>query len=401
MGRTVLLGWEVGNGLSHVQALLRLARALAAEGCRPVLALRDLLGPWPVLADEPFPVVQAPFAPPTAWTGPEPFTATSHADLLALQGFATAEELEPRVGAWGRLLGLVRPDLVIGEFSPTLCLAARGRLPFVEIGSGFTMPPLSGPTFPLLLDGPRQVAGEEQILAAVREVERRRGGACPDTLPAVFADAERCLTVLPELDPYRPLRTEPWLGPLEPLPPLVPPPDEPSFFAYLHAATTADDILMALAAVCPGQVYLGGCSAARYAALRRQGVTVLERPLDLTEALPRFRVIVHHAGIVLSQLALAAGRPQLFLPEHLENRLNAHLLQQLGAGLNPGPTITAAGAAATLRRLLQPDADRQAGAAADAVHAGGPYHALPRVLDRCRALLNRASGAAQERRPLC
>jgi hypothetical protein len=203
--------------------------------------------------------------------------------------------------------------------------------------------------------------------------------------------AARCLTVLPELDPYRPLRTEPHLGPPEPLPELAPAPEEPSFFAYLHAETTSDDILTALAGVCPGQVYLGGCPALRREALRRRGVPLSERPLDLTEALPHCRVIVHHGGIVLSQLALAAGRPQLLLPEHLENRIYAHLLQQLRVGLNPGPAISATSAADTLERLLQPEAALEAWAAADALRARGPWDPLPRVLEVCRALLSGVS----------
>src|SRR5262245_50048783 len=57
---TVLLGWELGGGLGHAQRLVRLAGALASEACRPILAVRNLVDPWPALRDASFPTLQAP-----------------------------------------------------------------------------------------------------------------------------------------------------------------------------------------------------------------------------------------------------------------------------------------------------------------------------------------------------
>jgi len=39
--RSVLLGWELGGGLSHVRRLLAVGHGLAAAGLEPVLALKD------------------------------------------------------------------------------------------------------------------------------------------------------------------------------------------------------------------------------------------------------------------------------------------------------------------------------------------------------------------------
>src|SRR5438094_831447 len=53
--RTALLGWELGDGLGHVQQLARLAGGLAAGGLRPVLAVKNLALAGAFLRDFPYP----------------------------------------------------------------------------------------------------------------------------------------------------------------------------------------------------------------------------------------------------------------------------------------------------------------------------------------------------------
>jgi hypothetical protein len=200
-GRTVLLGWELGAGLGHVRRLLPLAHALAAHGQRPVLAVKNLVEPWPALRDVPFPVLQAPVYPPRPWPGPRPFLAAGYADLLAGVGFADFDDLWPMVQAWQALLDLVRPALVVCDHSPTLCLAACGAVPTLVVGNGFTVPPVAQPTFPPLIPGQALRVPEAELLAVVRRVQRQRGLPVPVTLPGLFAASERWVTALPELDP--------------------------------------------------------------------------------------------------------------------------------------------------------------------------------------------------------
>src|SRR4051794_33547159 len=90
----VLLGWELGDGFGHLQRLGRLARALADAGLRPVLAVKDLALAGTFFHAFPFPVLQAPVWPPRP-VGPEPFLAGSFADVLAIRGFAAADDLWP------------------------------------------------------------------------------------------------------------------------------------------------------------------------------------------------------------------------------------------------------------------------------------------------------------------
>jgi hypothetical protein len=334
--------------------------------------------------------LQAPFWHPRPWTGRQPFVAASYADLLAIRGFADAADLLAMVRAWQELLDLVRPALVVCDHSPTLCLAAYGVLPTVILGHAFGIPPADAPTFPpLVLDRPALVA-EERLLAVVREVQRWRDRPAPDTLPGLFAAAETLLTVLPELDPYRPLRRAPHLGPLgfELTRPL-PPPERVGFFAYLSTdVPCAEQIVEGLArAGCPGTVYLRGATAEARQRLRGTGLEILDTPAPLGEVLPRASVVVHHGSAGLAQQALAAGRPQLLFPDHLERILNAQLVEQLGAGLYLAGQFPAQAVPEALGRLAAGASftDR-AQAAALAVAQGGPWDPLPRVVDRCLAL---------------
>lgn len=389
-GSTVLLAWEMGGGLSHVQTLRRLGKILAQRGARPVLALKNVQGARTLLDGEGLDVLPAPRFDPMPWTRPEPFLATSFSDVLAWTGWAWPERLRARVGAWDKLLDYLRPKLVVCEYAPGLTLAAAGRYPVIEVGSGFTLPPVTGPTFPRLLDGPSQVPSEEVVLAAVLQVQRERGRPEPATLPAAFAGSERFLTVLPEMDPYRPVRPTGHLGPLEELPPPSPPPATPSFFAYLNGEAHAVDFAVAgLAAIgVPGAVYLRNFPHERRERLRAKGVVIEDRPVPLPEALARAQVIVHHGGVKTSQMALAAGRPQVVFPEHLEQTINACLLDRLGVVVCPRGKVGPAEAGAALRRALEDLAlGERARRLASDIQTRGPWGSLGALVSRCCILL--------------
>jgi len=50
--------------------------------------------------------------------------------------------------------------------------------------------------------------------------------------------------------------------------------------------------------------------------------------------------VLHHGGAGVTQAALAVGRPQVILPEYLEQELTGQALERLGVGwcLNGAPT---------------------------------------------------------------
>jgi hypothetical protein len=256
------------------------------------------------------------------------------------------------------------------------------------VGNGFTVPPADRPTFPTLVANQRPTASEAQLLAVVQEVQRRRGRPAPATLPGLFAAAECFVAALPELDPYRPVRKEPQLGPLETLG--GPLPDAPAgYFAYLSLdVPQIDGVLNGLArSGFPGAVYLRGADAGPRDRLRGQGLNVLDGPTPLGEMLAKVSAVVHHGGVGVAQHALAAGRPQLIFPEHLEHVLYGQLLQQLGAGAAWSGGVAPDGVARALQLVLSdPRLTRQSREAARAIQARGQANSLPRIVDRCFAL---------------
>jgi UDP:flavonoid glycosyltransferase YjiC (YdhE family) len=100
-------------------------------------------------------------------------------------------------------------------------------------------------------------------------------------------------------------------------------------------------------------------------------------------------VIVYHGGIGFAQQALALGRPQLLVPEHLEQLLNAQLVDRLGVGLfllgdHDQSENSVARALKTL--MTDPHLTRQAQTRAEIVRANGPWNSLALIVERCRTL---------------
>ncbi len=195
------MGWEMGTGLGHVVALLAVARGLRAHGHRPVLALRDVVEPAFLLREDPVPVRQAPVWQPPPGRGRRiPATATL-ADIFVVMGFGDRDRIHAIVAAWDGLIDLVRPELVVAEFSPGLCLAARGRVPVVAIGNGFCLPPSGMETFPPLQPNVKPLARQEDLLASVNRVQRDRHAPSLPRLPALFDAESQVVYALSLLDP--------------------------------------------------------------------------------------------------------------------------------------------------------------------------------------------------------
>jgi rhamnosyltransferase subunit B len=384
---TILLGWELGEGLGHVQRLLRVGRALAEKGHRPVFALCNVVEPWALLQRDPFPVVQAPYCPFQPRQRDVPFLASGLADVLAVRGWGSVESLYPLVEAWHQLLEYVQPQLIVTDHGPTLCLAAYQSLPVVQVGNWFPLPPVDKPELPLLVPGQPPVMPQEELLAVVQEVQRRRGRAIPPTLTSILAAGDRFPAFFAELDPYRAERTEPIWDPLEPLPAPTGIKPEPRYFAYLTADNPSVEAILTQLALtgCPGAAYVRSAPPELKERLRLQGLTVLDEPAPLSEMLARSAVIVHHGGSTTANSAFAAGRPQIVFPQHLEQAITAQLLSRLGVAVpllgNPAPDS----ASRALRQVLgNSEYAERAAAWAQRLHERPPRPALPAILECCQ-----------------
>lgn len=390
-GRTILFAWELGGGFGHVTTLARVARALAARGHRPVFAHREYVSAWPVIRDLPYPVLPAPHFFKPLPPG-KSFLAASFTDILGINGYDSVESLLPLARAWDGLIAGVRPDLIVTDYAPTLAVVAGGRIPVVDVGHGFTQPPTDGVTFPPFLEDEPPTVSTETVLATVRAVQKSLGRPEAETLPQMYAGVDAHLCVLPEMDPFTDLRPGRAIGPLEPLPEPSPLPAEPWFFAYLTTAVTSTEPVLEVLrkAGFAGGAYIRGDDPGLKDRLRGLGLELFDRPPPLPEVFRRARVIVHHAGLQTAQAALAAGRPQLVFPEHLEHILNAAALFHLGVAHSLTHEFPANDVAEGMRQLLfEPRFANKAADVAERVRRTGPWDALPKVLAACEKYLSR------------
>ncbi len=334
--KTVLLAWEIGEGFGHLPTLKAIAAALKDEGWTVVFALRDPIQTRASLVELNCAILPSPFWPnPVAVTKP----TYTYADILAANGFSSAQDVGGLIGAWDDLFAVAKPDLLICEHAPGAALAAFGRLPVAFVGNGFVVPPADGTIFEPYKPVSGEPGSQAAILAAMQQALALRGRTPPKTVTEPFRGAFRAVYGFPELDPYRAIRKDEVLGPLEFLPPLTPIPSKPRLFAYsANDYVLIDELSAALMELGPqASVYLRGTLGARGNVLRSRGVTVYGEAPSLREMLPLATCVFSHAGSGLTAAALAAGRPQILSPRHGEADRTAKLLEDLGVGISIMP----------------------------------------------------------------
>ena len=335
--KTILLVSELGGGLGHIAPLLSVARRIQAKTgsrskTRMVLACQDAISCRKTFKDIPFAVVNAPVLEPNVELTSH---SSSYAEILAKFGYSRKSVLSAAVSSWDDLFTITKADLIIADHSPTACLAARGKIPVVQIGTGFTIPPLGLPNFPALRSGSAPPIIQGAILNTVNELLQSRKQAQLGTLPEILDTEARAIFTLPQLDPYGPIRNEQVLGSYhEGLKPLGAP-KAPEIFLYLSEAVQNLEPVLQLATQngLGLSAYLGSDKSSVSQLLKIRGATVYENPPDLSDILKRASIVVSHGGTGLATAALICGRPQILLPRYVESEITAQRIQAMGAGI--------------------------------------------------------------------
>lgn len=325
----VLIAWELGSGLGHVGRLSPIVNALRRSGCTVTVAARD-----PALAARMWgDVVPVVVAPP--WTFRQTGQPSgSLADVLLNGGFGDPAVVTPKLKAWRALMDEVRPDLVVGDFSPAATVAARGSVPVVTLGSGYSVPP-AGPLTPYQAS-PSEVDTtrhrEAMVLDGLNRGVRRLGLSPVDHLSqALRGDSAQVLTWRP-LDPYAAVRSAATLTPytLTELPTYRRFTDRPEHSLFVYLPQTHPQLPAILEAI--GTAGLRGLAYLRGSSLPRRtppGLTMLNQPADMAEVLPHTRILVHAGGLGLAHAGLASGVVQILFPTCQEQRLTALALARL------------------------------------------------------------------------
>lgn len=328
----ILLGWELGANRGHAVRLAILARSLREHGHDIVFAVSrlDTMRNVKLAGEE---IWQAPLssrllvgAPPVA--GP----AAGMGDILARVGFDDSGIVASVVSGWRQLFGVVHPDLVIADFAPFLLLAARGRLPTISVGTGFSTPPSHLAALPALNGGAAgvdQAAVVERVNAALAET----GDAPIAGLPEVLAADRPVVATFAELDPYADARLSPLASP-DTIDPAAVAGDGDEVFVYFTDRLSAEAPLwrgLAMSGL-KVRVHIGLGNEAMRAGVAALGLTVEPAPLPFAQIAARSRVLLSHGGHGFICDGLAAGLPHVVCHYDLEKAWHGLALARAGLG---------------------------------------------------------------------
>ncbi|MFY9210680.1 MAG: nucleotide disphospho-sugar-binding domain-containing protein [Aestuariivita sp.] len=337
MGKHVLCVSELGAGAGHLAPMMKIARHLRAldPTVQITFAVYDPFFAQATFGEDGFPFLACPI--PMAADGGVSNTG-SFAEILSYCGFLHEDRLTFSLQIWDSLFDLVKPDLILADYSPTACLAARGRIPVASVGSGYTLPPANIHEYPALRIGYASPRFQDRMCDVINAELKARHQAVLDCLPHVLATEIRGVFAIPQSDPYGRLRADPLLGSYDGNIPPMPPREDGGIFLYRggSALDLAKIVEGAVSLGRPIEAYLGPFQSAERQFLLGFGVTVHDKVPDLLEVLEHSRVIVSGAGAGLTQAAMQAGRPQLCLPAHMESDLNATRVVDLNVGLKLG-----------------------------------------------------------------
>ncbi len=369
--KTILFAWERGGGLGHIANLTRFAAVMKRHDVRPVFVLRQ---PDAIqLLDADAKAIQAPPWPADIEGGNSTprSTATMH-DQLVSAGLADEQGLRSMLQAWDGILATTAPDLVVADYAPEASLMARGRIPLIVTGNGFTAPPGDMKRFPLLhrVTPPRW--NEDQTLQTVNQVLQSLGRPALEHLPQIFAGDAQIILTFPVLDPYDLQRSEVLAGPVLDSLPLEGQKGASDVFVYLSQGVISRlpfDILQALLPLA-NRLVISAPDMTREQSdiLARQGARTFSQHLPLSETLASSRLVVHFGGGGLAAHAIAAGIPQLIFATHIEQLLNGLQIEKAGLGKVVDSFVPKADIAQSLESILADESLRQQTARAGHVH---------------------------------
>jgi hypothetical protein len=400
----VLFGWEFGAGLGHLTRFKPIGDRLIEQGASITLALQEIDKADPFmdattgLPRPGYTVVQAP-----RWNIPTDPAARkipthSFADVLNLIGFGQPGAIARRLNAWSGLIDLVQPDLVIGDFAPTLRLAAlerAGAVPSIMVGNGYTTPP-SGRTLPPIRPWqktlePFSIKHEAGLLANTNAALTARGAQPLRHLVDMFHGDRTFVFTVPLVDPYaRMRRGNPTLPPFN-LPRAMTQPEwserrEKGVFLYMpRSHPRVRDTIEALRAMeIAGEGHIPDITPQSAEGASGPGLRLHADPADFSVVIPGARLVVHHGGLSTAIACLLAGTPQLILPWNLEHLVTARgVASTKGAEVLAGETFDAEALKAAVQRLLGPEGEAMAAharSAAAKLDLGAPNAGVETVL---------------------
>lgn len=391
----IVICWELGGGLGHLVKGAMLARRLLERSCTVSFAVRDLASAHPLLPEDHYCLVQAPYFDGQLhdWAPP-----ADYAELLLHAGWGQASGLQARVRGWRGLFDALNADLIIADHSPTAVLAARTQgVPCVQWGHGFGVPTRPWPVFRTWEPTPveRLAQVRQHVLTTVNAVLGQFGEPGLDAPDQLLNTAACFLTTWPELDHYPDRGSADYCGPLWPAGigevPWAVDSALPRIFAYLRPNLPGlPAVIRALAALdADVLVHLSDRSGLELATTTLDRLRFTDRLIDIHAVARQADLVICSGTDTLHGMAVR-GIPTLALPMNAEQRLGSERLLALGAGLSlvpsPAPDFLQAVVDA-LNQLLHNASFRERARRLQADHRDQDSEAkVAAIADRCVAL---------------
>jgi len=366
MKRRILLGWEFGGGNGHAVILREIARHFSPESHELRFAVRY-----------PSTLIRAGIDPNLVFEAPGKMLY--RAGEPAIKGTARAtygefvcealmgpeRDFSQRLAGWDNVISVFKPDVILAEYAPGLSLYARGRIPVVATGSGYSLPPAGMTVFPLLVEKPvPRFATEAELIDRLNGYLRKAGAAVIDRLPELNAADAHGLITLPIFDPYRDHRQGGYLGVEHPGGSPEPEPGAAGLIVYFDETWQLEDGFVGglRAAEISGHAFLGMPLRRTVKRLAGSGVTLADRPFDLSQEMPGRAVAIHKGTLGFASAAALAGVPQIVLFHNQENLLIGQALQKAGTAVTMARPKIKAGAIAEAIRYVASDPAMRAAA---------------------------------------
>lgn len=337
----ILFTWELGSGYGHVFRMLPLAIELKKRGHNVVFILRNLEQIEQHIGSHDFTIFQAPLWQVPA-VGMPPIA--SYADILLRYGYYDQKCLLGLVKSWRNYFQLIKPDLLVFDFSPTALLASHGSdIPRINYGNGFEIPPLQS-TLPSIRwwdkIPEKIIVDHEQIaLQTINDVLKENKQAPLSILAQLFKVNDTFLATFKELDHYPSRLNAEYCGiPINnqsSVPPHWPLSRGKKVFVYLNQDYHGlNDLVNALNSLsCCTLIHSPGLSPARITQLQSASINISSLPIDIDIVRQECDLAICHSGVGTGTSVLLAGHPVMLIPLHIEQYSVAKSIVELGAGI--------------------------------------------------------------------
>lgn len=358
----ILFTWELGAGIGHIVRHRPLMKGLLDAGHEIWFAMRSLQHAEMILGDLNIKFLQAPTNRHNTVDPKDPIYSYAH--LLHNVIFHSTDLISKTIKDWQEIFEMVKPHLLIADHSPGALLASRGMsTKTIHVGTGFTVPPNNVEHMRNLRDWmPCEQAALEKdektllmrMNAAVNAAEIPELSSLSD----LFVTDDQFLMTFAETDHIKGRTQASYCGVnisekgIEPEWPDV---IGKRIFAYLKDFETLPSLLETLRrSKQPCLVYYQGANKEEVFRYASDSLHFIDKPVNVRQTAVESDLAITHAGHNTALEFLLAGKPQMFLPLHLEQYLLAERIAEMGAGLN-APLLKPKGMETKLHALLVDD----------------------------------------------